>query len=300
MSANLTNTVGNYINSGNPSTTVKLVMIHHSTGSALLLNTDGGLGNTLVANNYYVRDINYGWDATQNVNIGDETDYGQYYKWFADTTIQGNAIAMRENIMTDVYACTTRTITYTDGSDPGGTHKVVLWKSCFPNSNVKDADSSTPADLYGHEYWSSAHTLPNIQQMYREVRAYQKTHTEKMFVLLTAPPLVQADTDSARSANARTLNNWLYSGWLSEDSWENKNIYVFDMFNVLTHANNHHRLNAGAIEHVIDGSSTNYAAYPLAANDSHPTNAGNLKVVGELCPLLNVYYHKWQRYLGNE
>ena len=35
-----------------------------------------------------------------------------------------------------------------------------------------------------------------------------------------------------------------------------------------------------------------YAAYP--SGDSHPTEAGNLKTIGEFVPLLNIAYHAWK------
>jgi hypothetical protein len=36
------------------------------------------------------------------------------------------------------------------------------------------------------------------------------------------------------AARARSFNNWLVYDWLQDADWENKNVYVWDWYNVLT------------------------------------------------------------------
>ena len=59
------------------------------------------MGRALGENNYFVSDTNYGWGPN---SIGDRTDIGHWFTWFADTETQGNGVARRDNIMEDVYA----------------------------------------------------------------------------------------------------------------------------------------------------------------------------------------------------
>ncbi len=62
-----------------PSSTVKLIFIHHSSGENWLIDEDGGLGIALRNNNYFVSDTNYGWGPDA---IGDTTDLGNWWTWF--------------------------------------------------------------------------------------------------------------------------------------------------------------------------------------------------------------------------
>ena len=112
-----------------------------------------------------------------------------------------------------------------------------------------------------------------------------------MFVVIIAPPLVESKTNSTEAANARALNNWLVENWLSEGSWEDQNVYVFDFFNVLTDADNHHRVNGQQIEHIIDAGCDNYSAYGSSSSDSHLNSTGNQKATDEFVLLLNYYYN---------
>ena len=288
------NFYGDSVNPDPPASTVRLVFIHHSTGNNWLNTGNGNLGDTLGANNYYVRDTYYGWDAPYNTDIGSITDIGHWYTWFADETVQGNGEKRRDNIMGALYSTDNQNASYTPITDPGGENEIIMFKSCFPNSAVQNDNSTQPEDLYGQPASSSAHTISNTKEVYRQILEYFKSRTDKLFVVITAPPLVANATNSTEAANARALNNWLVENWLSEGSWEDQNVYVFDFFNVLTDANNHHRVNGQQIEHIIDAGSDNYSAYGISSSDSHPNSTGNQKATDEFVPLLNCYYNKWK------
>src|SRR6266498_493935 len=62
-----------------PSSVVKLIFIHHSTGQNWLADDNGGLGIALGQNNYFVSDTNYGWGPN---SIGDSTDIPNWPDWF--------------------------------------------------------------------------------------------------------------------------------------------------------------------------------------------------------------------------
>jgi hypothetical protein len=285
-----------------PSAPVKLIFVHHSTGGNWLADPDtnsgsdnpgGGLGRALMNNNYYVSATNYGWEVGGDA-IGDRTDIPNWPEWFTGTH--------RDDIMAALYAETGQY--FQDygtwprmGTDPGAQNEIVMFKSCFPNSdlygNPTDPPLSTPNDQY---------TVANAKAVYNDILTYFEARQDRLFVVITAPPLAAGETNSDRAANARAFNNWLMNDWL--DGYAYNNVAVFDYYNVLTSnggdadtndvgqaTGNHHRWWSGAVQHVQTVNS-NYAAYP--SGDSHPTTAGHQKATAEFVPLLNVFYHRWQ------
>ena len=280
--------------------TVRLVFVHHSTGRYWLNTGHGNLGDSLAAHNYYVRDTDYGWDAPYNTNIGDKTDIGQWYSWFADSTMQDNGKYQCDNITEELFSTNTKYASYNSPiADPGGENEIIMFKSCFPNSNVRDDNGTSPEELFGQPYNVSAHTLDNCKAVYNEILEFFKNHPDKMFMVITQPPLTQSSTNETYAANARLLTNWLTLEWLQENNWENKNVYVFNYFNILTDENNHHRLIDGIIEH-INNNGDNYAYYPTSSSDSHPNAEGDQKATVEFISLLDYFYEKWQQFLNPE
>ena len=275
-----------------PASPVRFVVIHHSDGTNWVKSDDGGLADALGTNNYYVRDVSYSWDAPQNTDIGNQTDIGQWYTWFADTTVQANAVSVRDNICGALYTTNMQTASYTPIADPGGNNDIVVFMSSFPNSAVGSDNAQPPSALYGQPAASNAHTLSNCKAVYNELLAYFKTRTDKLFVVVTAPPLVSSATFLTDAANARALNDWLVNTWLVAGGWEKRNVAVFDFFNVLTDVDNHHYVFNGAIEHV--NTNGDDFAYYGQGGDSHPTQLGNLKGTAEFLPLLNVAYNRWK------
>jgi hypothetical protein len=306
---NITGTGGAHPSSENPNppaSPVKLIFVHHSTGSNWLKDGDGNLGTTLTANNYFVSDTNYGWGPADadagSGTIGDHTDIGHWYKWFAGP----NAATY----MAALYAESGKNSSYTRmGSDPGGANEIIMFKSCYPNSALGgspgDAATVGANALRGQDAWSGAMTVANAKGIYNDLLPYFSAHQEKLFVVITAPPLQSGDTNASQAANARAVNNWLVNDWLTGYGYDN--VAVFDFYNVLTsnggNANtndlgqaggNHHRYLAGAIEHPI-AVAHNYSAYPGGnGGGSHPTAAGGQKASGEFSLWLNVAYNQWK------
>ena len=271
-----------------PASPVKLVFIHHSTGGNWLAdaNTDqpyGGLAAALMANNYYVSATNYGWGPN---GIGDSTDIPNWPDWFTGT---GSAA-----VLSALYAETGQNV---DGfgdwvrlaTDPGGENKIVMFKSCFPNSDLFGDPDDPPLSSPNEQY-----TVENAKAVYNQLLTYFATRQDKLFVVITAPPMQQSEyntdyqTPAQRAANARAFNNWLVDDWL--DDYAHANVAVFDYYNVLTGANNHHRVVDGQIEHVT-ADANDFAYYP--SDDSHPSTTGHQKATTEFVPLLNTYYNQW-------
>ncbi len=280
-----------------PAEPVKLIFIHHSTGGNWLADeiagqSSGGLGQALMENNYFVNATNYGWGP---YSIGDRTDIPDWPEWFTGPN--------RDEIMSAVYTETGQNIGgFGDWSrlttDPGGENEIVMFKSCFPNSDLYGNPDDPPRDEPNDQY-----TVANAKAVYNEILTYFATRQDKLFVVITAPPLMESATAPGRAANARAFNTWLLNDWL--DGYAHDNVAVFDYYNVLTsnggdaHTNdyaarptgNHHYWNSSEITHT-QTVANNFLAYP--SGDSHPTSAGHRKATAEFVPLLNVFYNRWQ------
>jgi hypothetical protein len=252
-----------------PDHVVKLIFIHHSTGENWLTDGYGDLGKTLDENNYFVSDTNYGWGPEA---IGDRTDIPNWTEWFAgeNTSIYMEAL-LNEN---GQHASYTRTL-----SDPGGENEIVMFKSCFPNSALE----GNPNDAPDPEGWLS---VGHAKYVYNEILQYFATRPDKLFVVITAPPL----SDSTYAANARAFNDWLLNDWLRGNNYTLNNVAVFDFYNVLTSPDAHHRFDNGSVEYSAASGNTLY--YP--SEDDHPSVQGSQKATDEFVPLLNVFYHRWK------
>ncbi|MBN1994770.1 MAG: hypothetical protein JW953_18885 [Anaerolineae bacterium] len=279
-----------------PAEPVKLIFIHHSCGENWLADYSGGLGLALQNNNYFVSDTNYGWGPD---GIGDRTDIGYWWDWFRGPS--------RDTYLNALYAESSRQGDYYSRSlgDPGGENQIIMFKSCFPNSYLEGGPGDAPTGgdnpLRGQEVWSGMHTVANAKGIYNDILEYFATRQDKLFIAVTAPPLMDGETDPAHAANARAFNNWLVNDWLA--GYPHSNVAVFDFYNVLTsnggdfytndagqENGNHHRIWNGAVQH-LQTVGNDLSAYP--DGDSHPTPAGNQKATAEFIPLLNYYYNRW-------
>jgi hypothetical protein len=258
------------VNPNPPDSPVRLIFIHHSTGENWLNDDNGGLARALQKNNYYPSDTNYGWGPDA---IGDRTDIPNWLEWFrSENTPQIMQAVFQEG---EVHSPFARTLT-----DPGGENQIILFKSCFPNSALDGSPDDPPSS-------GSDLNVGNAKYIYNEILQYFKTRPDKLFVVITAPPL----TDGTFAANARAFNQWLVNDWLREDNYTLPNVAVFDFYNVLTGPNNHHRFTGGQIEHVINDK-RNTEFYP--SEDDHPNRQGNQKATTEFLPMLNIFYNRWK------
>ena len=276
----------NEINTDPPEVTERLVFIHHSCGNNWLDTGNGNLGNTLGENNYYVRDTYYGWDALYNTDIGSHTDTDSWYYWFLDesteaveitsmygtTTLetQDNGIPRRDNIMDSLYSTDNKHASYTPITDPVGENDIIMFKSCYPLSEV-------------------GASIDDEKAIYNDLLDYFVQRQDKLFILVTPP----GETEVSSYLLTKELCQWLVdeeTGWLS--GYAHNNVGVFDFYCVLSEIDSHHTVENGEIIYTYspdyDGTS------PYHEGDDHPNSTGNQKSTDEFVPLLNYYYNRWK------
>ncbi|MBM4240545.1 MAG: hypothetical protein FJ150_02565 [Euryarchaeota archaeon] len=245
-----------------PSNPVKLIFIHHSCGENWLADENGGLGIALRDNNYFVSDTNYGWGPD---SIGDRTDIGNWWTWFRGPN--------SSNYLQALYAESGQNSAYSRlSTDPGGENEIIMFKSCFPNSALQgNPNDPVPAidqnPLRDVDSGSEFHTVANAKGIYIDLLEYFKTRPDKLFIVVTAPPV----SDPTYAANARAFNQWLVNDWLKDYPY--KNVAVFDFYNVLANNNN-------------------VLAYP--SEDDHPNREGNQKATREFIEFINKAYNDWK------
>ena len=228
-----------------------LVFIHHSVGENWLRE---GLTHLLNERGYHVADITYGWRE-----YGDHTDTGDWPQWFTDEVMglvyrEQGAMSAENNIL-----------------PAAGENRIILFKSCFPNSDVGNA-------------------IEDEMALYKSLLPYFESRPDKMFVLVTPPPMIRLKTPGL----TRRLCTWLAdreNGWLSNVA--TNNVFAFDLYNVLTHPDAHHRLENGQEVHAsVQGADTLYYDWD---GDDHPNPEGSRKAAEEIAPLLDAWYLVFMR-----
>jgi hypothetical protein len=268
-----------------PAAPVNLLWIHHSTGANWSqkfdeggsrawadgrtgtdrggyatrhdTSSDGGNGELALYNsNYIVHHLSY----ESILGDGDRlfTDYRNWYLKFR-TYLDRNDTAhyVNDTSGTDLVHCYAQNDSYgAQGTDEftganvaSQTNQVIMFKSCFPNSNVQPPDTSTglPANptLAQARTWiaSAAHTdwctngggggpINYIKAEYMVLLDVfgEARNRNTLFVAWVAPP----EIDSA-SAYARQLADWFETQWLSGYAYNN--VLLFNYWNV--HTGNH-------------------------------------------------------------
>ncbi len=92
-------------------------------------------------------------------------------------------------------------------------HETIILKSCFPTSNI-----------------TSDEQLEQKKQWYLSIRQTIDQHPNKLFIVVTQPPLNPAETNLEDAARARALANWLKS---EEYLQGHPNLLTFDLFGYL-------------------------------------------------------------------
>lgn len=92
-------------------------------------------------------------------------------------------------------------------------HEVIAFKSCFPASNITD-----DRQLEQYKTW------------YLGMREVMDRYPDRIFIVITSPPLNPAATNAGTAARARAFANWLKS---DEFLAGHPNVFTFDFFDLL-------------------------------------------------------------------
>jgi hypothetical protein len=184
-----------------------LFFLHHSTGEGIVVQ--GNMRGTINAynsqhgtsfafwdheyNNQGLRDPSGQLTGTDYAIPGDNTDPdGLHLLW---TSQQSAWKSARNKIL--------------------GNHEVIAFKSCFPASAIASA-----TELNQRKTW------------YLAMRNFFDTRKDKLFVVISTPPLHRLATNTTQASNARAFANWLCSStYLSG----HPNVVCFDLFDKLAH-----------------------------------------------------------------
>jgi hypothetical protein len=217
---------------GKPPRTLTMVWHHHSTGDSIL---EGGLLTALKANNVDFYDINYKEAVVDGYVIGDHTDPPDFPKNF--TTPKYFDVIKGWELKGDKKQ-----------------HDIIMFKSCFPASDIKD-DAM----------------LDQYKGYYNAILPVFKAHPDILFIAMSTPPLTKRETKPDRAARARTWAKWVTTEWAKDV----RNVKVFDLFNALA---------------VLDGkpeANTLVPQFAVGKADSHPSPAGAQAVTRLFIPWFN-------------
>lgn len=207
-----------------------IIFLHHSCGANLI--EQGGVRQGLTARGYEFYDHGYNDDG---LVLADGTWTGTNFDVPGDNTDPDGFAAIFAQPLHDPPD---NTFSYLMQYD------VIAFKSCFPVSNI------------GDDY-----QLSEYQSYYRSIRDRMDQYPDKIFIIVTQPPQVPANSDSGEAARARTFVNWLQS---DEYLAGHANIFVFDFFGQLAGGDNFLR-----------------PEYQIDPYDGHPNELAN-RTIGPL------------------
>ena len=179
--------------------TTRIIFLHHSCGENLI--NQGGVREGLTAEGYEFYDHGYNGDG---LRLADGSYTGTNFDVPGDNTDPDGFATIFAQLLHDPPDNTFSHLMQYD---------VIALKSCFPVSNIGD-------DYQLDEYKSH----------YLSIRDRLDQYPDKIFVIVTQPPQVPANSDPAEGARARAFADWLESdGYLAG----HPNVFVFDFFGLL-------------------------------------------------------------------
>lgn len=180
-----------------------IVFLHHSVGNNLI--NQGNVRKILTQNGYKFFDHDYNWSGLRGT---DGAYLGYSYNIPNDNTDPDGLVKIFSQF---------------DFGAPLNTfsrllqHEVIAFKSCFPASNIVSDEQ-----------------LAERKTWYLEMRVAMDRRPDKLFIVMTQPPLNPAETSPEIAARARAFANWLKS---EEYLGGHPNIVTFDLFGYLAEDN---------------------------------------------------------------
>ncbi len=255
-----------------PTEVVPMVIIRHPNGDPWLVDGADDLVTLLGTDNYLVSETVAHWGPG---DIGSRTDILNLPEWFCSPDsplILDELFRLRNPRLDEAHPL----------HDPGGENQIIMLVPDFSNSLLMGS-------LDGLSQPGGRLTIGTAKYACTSLLECFVAHPDKLFIVVTAPPVA----DITWADNARDFNTWLVNDWLAESEYPYHNVAVFDLYNVLTHPENHHRFNpsTGQVEHII--SYLENTLYYTGDSDQSDMD-GSQKATAEFLPLLNYYYNRWK------
>ena len=212
-----------------------VIFLHHSVGRYII--NQGRVRQRLTAAGFDFWDHDYNWEG---LIAPDATRTGYSYVIPDDNT---DPDGLARLFAQPVYR---RPINAFSGLMQ---HEVIAFKSCFPTSDI-----ASEAQLAQYKTW------------YLGMRDVMDQHPDRIFIVVTPPPLNPAATNPAEAARARAFADWLAS---DEFLAGHANLFTFDFFDLLAEG-----------DATAPDFNTLRAAY-RTGDDSHPNRTAN-ETIGPL------------------
>jgi len=207
-----------------------IFFLHHSVGQHLI--DEGGVRELFQEAGYNFWDQGYNHDEGQRDPSGTRLNH-VYYVPHDNTDPNGLEIIFNQPVYNQPLNTVSGLLQ----------HEVIIIKSCFPNSQI-----TSDAELEQYKTW------------YRNMRTTFDQHPDKLFIVVTQPPLNPAVTTPEAAERARLLADWLVS---DEFLVGRENLAAFNLFDLLAEDDpNNEDFNMLRADY-------------READDSHPTTPAN-------------------------
>lgn len=189
----------------------QLLFIHHSVGDNWL--NEGGLQDSLAGLGVGVHSATYGSDIGQDTDMSDwVSKFGDYFEKMLKYDIRPDILYPRDM-----------------------ENDIIMFKPCFPNSNII-GDGTLPGNPHEKD-----RTIWNYKSVFENLRERFSKTPRKVFIYITAPPLVPGETSAENAGRAREFNNWVKNDFIADYRKQHgpANFWVFDLFDVWADSSNY-------------------------------------------------------------
>lgn len=123
-------------------------------------------------------------------------------------------------------------------------------------------------------------TVANYQVSYNALKEVFASYPDKLFIIVTAPPLAPSQTTEDIAKRAVFFNDWLRSDYLTiyYSQTRLKNVFVFDLFGIL-----------------INEYGVLREEFQVYSDDSHPNRAANETLTQDFIPFLKSAIKLWKK-----
>jgi hypothetical protein len=105
-------------------------------------------------------------------------------------------------------------------------YELIIFKHCYPGAGIGE-DSGDP------DIASKNKTIGNYKAQYRALRNMMDNIPGTKFMIWTLAPLHRNATNADDAARAHEFVEWVKNDFLTEDSKEHKNIFIFDFYGLV-------------------------------------------------------------------